>query len=395
MIDKIKEIISSHEIEFLKVRGKLHEYPEVSGEEYETSKFLKEFVKNEGLEIVEIGGTGFIVVLDSGKEGKTVALRTDIDALPMQESKYNLIGRKKYISKNNGVCHSCGHDAHMAMLLWSMRVLNQVKESLSGRILFLFEEGEERGLGIKSMLDGLNRFKVDAIWGIHMATFLETGKVSISPGPVMAGVTPFKIQVIGKSGHSSRPDLAINPLFGAAQIITALGSSWANRMDPNKPVTLGLSQISGGTATNIIPEKVDVIGSLRYFDTIAGKYAIELIEKTSNAAAASQLCEVNFEKGYATKPVTNDRNLALMAHDCCSKILSQEYIASGETWYASESFNRYDEICPSILIFLGTKSISGGYGAEAHKDRFDIDESGLINGVKSTVMFAMSYLQEG
>ena len=160
----------------IETRRFLHENPELSGIEYDTSKFLKDEVSNLGLEIKDVGGTGFYAILDTGKPGKTIGLRTDIDALPIKESESNLANIRKTRSKLEGVFHACGHDGHMAILLTAARILNDIKNHLSGRIIFIFEEGEEIGSGIDKMIEGLKNENIDAIYGNHLASFLESKK---------------------------------------------------------------------------------------------------------------------------------------------------------------------------------------------------------------------------
>ena len=218
--------------EYVKLtRGYLHENPEISGQEFDTSAFLKKEVKALGLPIEEVSTTGFIATLKCKNPGKTLALRSDIDALKMPESETNTVGKKKYVSKRSEACHSCGHDGHMAMLLGTMKVLVKLKNYLSGTIIFCFEEGEEIGCGIDKMLTVLSKKNIDAIWGIHLTSFMKTGTVSVDPGPRMAGAALINMNIIGRGGHGSRPDLSINPLFGAANVLMSLSSAWVNRID--------------------------------------------------------------------------------------------------------------------------------------------------------------------
>lgn len=266
--------------EYVKLtRGYLHENPEISGQEFDTSAFLKKEVAALGLPIENVSTTGFIATLKCKKPGKTLALRSDIDALKMSESETNMSGKKKYISKRPEACHSCGHDSHMAMLLGSMKILVKLKDFLSGTIIFCFEEGEETGCGIDKMLEVLSKKNIDAVWGMHITSFMKTGTVSVDPGPRMAGAALINMNIIGRGGHGSRPDLSINPLFGAANVLMSLSSAWVNRIDSNETVTLGLATINGGTAANIIPDKVSITGTIRYFNIEEGKKLLILSKK--------------------------------------------------------------------------------------------------------------------
>lgn len=377
-----------------KTRGYLHENPEISGEEYNTSTFLKKEIKKLGLEIEEVGGTGFIAILKCQTPGKTIALRTDIDALKMPESDTNMVCKKKYVSKNEGVCHSCGHDGHMAILLGVAKVLVKIKNYLSGTIIFCFEEGEEIGCGIDKMIKNLSEKKIDAVWGIHLTSFMKTGTISVDAGPRMAGVAVVAMDIIGKGGHGSRPDLSINPLFGAANVLMSLSSAWVNRIDSNETVTLGLANIHGGTAKNIIPDRVQIMGTIRYFNVEEGKKAFNLIKEVSTYAAKSQNCQIEFlpQMVMANNPTINDKKLSSIAEKGLKEILSEDKVVHQEKWYASETFERYSELCPIILAFVGSGNQELGTTAEHHNIHFDLDENALITGVISTVKFAIDFL---
>ncbi|NLD18557.1 MAG: amidohydrolase, partial [Tissierellia bacterium] len=371
----------------------------VTGHEYETSKFLKAEVEKLGLPIEEVPGTGFIATLDTGRPGKTVAIRSDIDALAMPESEENLKGKKKYISKNEGVCHSCGHDAHMSMALTTAKILTELKDELTGKVLFLFEEGEEAGTGIAAMIEGIKDKGIDAVWGMHVTSFMPSGTINVEPGPRMAGATGINFDIIGRGGHGSRPDLSINPVFAAANVLTALGSAWPNRLDVEETVTLGITMVNGGTARNIIPDRINIGGSLRFFNVEEGKKAIEVLMHTVENTAKAHYCDVeflydmpvNFKVGA---PVINDEGLSEIAEEALKDILPEGAVTRGTKWFASESFRRYAEVAPSLLAFLGMQNEEVGSGAEHHNVHFDVDEEAMKMGVISTVKFVDSFLNK-
>lgn len=395
----ILEKVNNLEEYLYETRGYLHENPEVTAHEFETSKFLKGEVEKLGLSIEEVPGTGFIATLDTGKPGKTVAIRADIDALAMPESEDNLKGKKKYVSKNEGVCHSCGHDAHMSMALTTAKILTELKDELTGKVLFLFEEGEEAGTGIEAMLAGIKDKNVDAVWGIHVTSFMPSGTINVEAGPRMAGVSGIAFDIIGRGGHGSRPDLSINPVFAAANVLTALGSAWANRLDVEETVNLGITMINGGTARNIIPDKVSIGGSLRFFNLEEGKHAIDVLMHTVEHTAKAHYCDVEFiydtPVNFKTlNPVVNDEEVSRIAEEALMEILPEGAVTKGTNWYASESFGRYSEVAPSILTFLGIQNEEVGSGAEHHNVRFDVDEEAMKMGVISTVKFVNDFLNK-
>lgn len=375
-----------------KVRGYLHEHPEVSGKEFETTKFLQEEVRKLGLPIEMASTTGFIATLDTGKPGKTVGLRTDIDALPVQENPHNLKNKKKWISKHEGVSHACGHDAHMAILLGTMKILYELKENITGKVIFIFEEGEEFWTGIDGMLDTLKDKEIDAIYGTHVTSFMKTGEVCLDAGPRMAGAARIGFDILGRGGHGSRPDLSINPVFAATQVLNGIASAWNNQIDVSKTVTLGITQISGGTTYNVIPDKVSIAGSLRYYDNDEGVKAVEVLKKVTELTAQAHNCTVEFTDTVSVaKPLVNDDKLATIAQNGLKQLLPKSLVHN-VVWYASESFSMYSQIAPIVFAFVGVGNEELGSGAEHHNDRFDIDDDALYYGIASTVKFAVDYL---
>lgn len=392
---KIKQLIEKNEGYLIETRRYLHRHPELSGEEYETVKFLKAEIEKYDLPIQQASNTGFIATLDTGKPGKTIGLRADIDALPIEESESNLKQEREVISENAGVMHACGHDAHMAMLLTTMEILYEIKDQLTGKIIFIFEEGEERHLGINDMLDTLKPMNLDAIFGMHVLSSLEAGKISIDEGPVMAGAIGAHITVKGKSGHVARPDLAASPIFAGANILTNIASAWANQLDVTKTVTLGFTEFNSGDDSNIIPNEAMISGSLRFYDFDEALKATQLIEKIAKNVGEAHNCPTSFttEKKTTAYPVVNDKELAEITQKAIIKN-TPESLATGERWFASESFSRYSELAPTAFAFVGIKNEEYGSGAEHHNEKFDIDESGLKHGVLAEVQFVIDFLTQ-
>lgn len=389
----IKQLVDKNENYLIETRRHLHRHPELSGEEYETEKFLKAEIEKYGLPIQQASNTGFIAILDTGKPGKTIGLRADIDALPIVETESNLKQKREVISENVGAMHACGHDAHMAMLLTTIKSLVEIKDQLKGKIIFIFEEGEERWTGINDMIETLRPLKLDAVFGMHVLSSLETGKVSIDEGPVMAGAIGAHITVKGKSGHVARPDLAVSPIFGGANILTNIASAWANQLDVTKTVTLGFTEFNSGDESNIIPNEAVISGSLRFYDLNEALKATQLIEKIAKNVGAAHNCVTSFttENKTTAYPVDNDKNLAEIAQKAILKN-TPDGLATDEKWFASESFSRYSELAPTAFAFIGIKNEEYGSGAEHHNEQFDIDEVGLKYGVLAEVQFVIDFL---
>lgn len=397
ILDLVKEVYP----EAVDLRRYFHENPELSSQEIKTSKFLKEYSANLGLEVEELSptensaGTGFIATLDTGRPGKTVGLRTDIDALPVIETEENLKRKRETISKVRGIMHACGHDGHMATVLSSMRILNSLKDELDGKIIFIFEEGEENNTGVHPLVELLQTKKVDAIYGNHLTSFLPTGKISASAGPVTSSTARVLFDVIGRGGHASRPDKSINPVFAASYILTNIASAWNNQLDVEKTITLGITQFEAVGARNVIPEKVHIGGTLRYFDKDIGDKASNVIRNVAKHVAAAHNCTVIFDEtfGPSTPSVINDNKLSEMAESVISDLYPGA-LEENVRWYASETFSRYSQVCPTVFSFVGINNEKVGSGAEHHNDRFDLDEEALKYAIGAMTGFAIRFLND-
>jgi amidohydrolase len=395
--DVIREKVQAVDSCVRAIRGYLHEHPELSGEEYETARFIQNEIAQLGLPVTKVRGTGFYVVLDTKKPGKTVALRADIDALPIHENPQNLSRTKKRISKIAGVSHVCGHDGHIAILLGTMKILNDLKGQLDGKIVFIFEEGEETNSGIDAMIEALHPLAIDAVYGNHLRSSLETGRIYVREGAVMAGTGTVAFDVIGRGGHASRPDLSVNPVFAAANILTAVSIAWNNRRDVTKTVTLGIAQIQGGTMYNVIPDSVYIGGTIRFFDREEGEKCVSLLREVSEDIARAHNCTVAFhdKMGVAMPPVVNDTALTKFTRSAVAEIYPGKVISDEQhIWYAAETFARYSEIAPSVFTFIGIRNETSGSGAEHHNNRFDVDEDALQYGVGAMTQFAVKFLSE-
>ena len=363
----------------------MHEYPENSGVEYETVKYIASELDALGIEYVVVPEGGIIGQIHGGKPGKTVLLRADMDALPIQDAK-----DVPYRSQISGVCHACGHDAHMAMLLGTMRILVQNKEELPGTVYCCFEEGEETNCGIDTMIEALEKYPIDECFAFHVYNELDAGKVNIVPGPRMAGTVGIGFHLKGKSGHGSRPDQAINPIIPAAHIITQLNSAFMNQLNVEETVTLGLGMVKAGEATNIIPDDAYVGGTARFFNKEEGEKALEIIERIARNTADSYRCGIEFEKrnNISPYPVVNDEKTALKIQKAVGEICGEEVLGDCDKWFASECYSAYQNKYPGVLGFLGIRNEAYGSGAAHHNGKFDIDESGFWLGVCAEAAFA-------
>jgi amidohydrolase len=386
---KVREI-SDYVVE---CRRTLHRYPEISGRELKTRAFIRGEIDKLGLPVEDAAHTAQIVTLDTGKPGKGVLLRADIDGLPITENPRNLKGPRHVISENPGYMHACGHDGHTAMLLGAMKILYSLKEELEGIIYFVFEEGEENGGSIQEIMARLDKYPIDTSWGIHLIPGIESGKINIEAGPRMAGFALIDATVRGRGGHGSRPDLAVNPVFAAASMFTNAAGAFVNQLDADKRVTFGLTSIMGGSTHNVIPDTAIIKGTLRFFDIREGQKALDLVKKVFTLTAEMHKCTVDFTHGHIAEEVTvNDAEKTAFALETLGELFPPETFVPFPPMYGSETMNRYLKKYPGVFVFLGTKNEKAGTGADIHNEYFDVDESVLAAGVLATVKYALAFL---
>ena len=394
--EQIKKLVEEQEQYIIDCRHKLHAIPEVCSKEVKTKAFLMEEIKKSGLPYEEVPTNSIIVKLDTGRPGKVVALRADIDGLPVKESDENLTRPRACKSEHDGYCHACGHDAHMAMLLGALKVLPQLKDQLSGTILFCFEEGEEQGTGIKALLAALDKYNVDVCWGIHVYAELEEGKMSVDAGPRMAGSAVTTATFKGKGGHGSRPDMARNPVFAAAAFLNNLSMVFGQKITAGQTVTLGITMFHAGEASNVIADTAELSGSFRFFDGEEGKKAVRLFRKTAEETADIFGCTVEFGPRTTPEavgfPVINDAAAAALTQRVLPEVLPEGTIVSCEPWYASESFRKWLAKYPGVFAFLGIKNEEEGFGALHHNEKFDLNDKVLKTGALATVRYAVEWL---
>ncbi len=373
------------------MRREFHKYPEVSGKEFHTREILRRELDDMGVSYGLLDGTGIIAVIEGGKPGKTRLLRADIDALPVREEEINLTQKKEVISGIDGVCHACGHDAHMAVLLGTMRLLLGVREEIEGKVYCCFEEGEETNCGIETIMKALEETQIDECFALHVYAGLDAGKVNVVPGPRMAGCLGIGIYLHGKSGHGSRPDQAISPIIPMAHIITQLNTAFMNQLNVEETITLGLGKVVAGEATNVIPDQAYLGGTARFFDPQEGRKALAIVNRIAENTAENHNCTVTYEKRHCISPdaVVNDEGVALRVQKGIAAVCGKDALGDCECWFASESYSFYLGKCPGALGFLGIRNEEYGSGAAHHNGKFDIDESCLYLGACAEAAFVL------
>lgn len=387
MIDELKSRIAEIEDDLVAWRRDFHRHPEVAFHEERTSRVIKEYLEGLGLPVKTMAGTGLRADLRGGGDGPTVALRADIDALPIQEQ-----GDKDYISLNPGAAHCCGHDGHMAVVLGVAKVLEGMKDSLHGNVVFLFQPAEELppggaiGMVEEGALEG-----VDAIFGLHFWQPLPTGKVGAVKGPMMAAADNFRISVKGRPGHGSMPHQTVDPILTASQLVVNLQSIISRNLDPLKPGVVSFGTIQGGTVYNIIPEEVKLTGTVRSFETevqaLARDRLQEITQKTCEAFGAQG--EMEYEPGYP--PVVNPPEMVDFALNVVAKTLGDDRIVEIDPVMGGEDFAYFLQKIPGAFLFFG---MGDGQSFPHHHPGFDMDEKALPQAALLLAALALEFLEK-
>ena len=378
------------------MRNYLHVHPELSGEEFETQKYIMDHLKLWGISYKVIENGGILAELDSGISGKTLLLRADVDALPVEETETNLKAPKVCRSAASGVSHACGHDAHTAMLLNTLHILSRHRDAFCGRILAVFERGEESAFGVKVILSYLidHDISIDGCFAIHVYADLEEGKISAVPGYVMSGAFGFDAELTGRGGHSSRPDMCNNPTDCFVSIYNDLAAIRMRKTDPSECFTYAVGVLQGGEKSNVIPQSLHFSVLGRFFnEELTAKPFLEQALRVVELDSEIYECEHKYNWVMRPTPaVLNDRACAELAQRVWKESLGEEFVASAEPWMASESYSLYSMMYPSVLAFLGIKNEEKGTGAAHHTPEFDLDADLLYKGTEAEIAYALAFL---
>lgn len=379
LIDRIKKLAHENAHEVVAMRRHLHAHPELSYQEVETAAFITQKLKELGLQPVSMAGTGVVAEIN-GKNptNKTIALRADIDALPIQET--NAV---PYKSTTTGVMHACGHDVHTSSLLGTARILNEIKETFEGTIRLIFQPGEEKNPGGASMLikEGVLKNPVPAsIIGQHVFPLLPVGKVGFRTGKYMASSDEIYLRVIGKGGHGATPELTIDPVVIASHIIIALQQIVSRNASPKKPSVLTFGKISANGATNIIPDDVHLAGTFRTLDENWRQEALKKICTMAGRLAESMggKCEVTVSPGYPC--LENNPGVTNRIRQAAEQYVGKENTVELDITMGSEDFAYYSQVIPASFYRLGTRNEAKGITSYVHTPTFDIDEEALVLG---------------
>lgn len=380
LLNRIREISKNSSSSAVAIRRHLHQHPELSFEEHKTAHYIAEQLKALGLSPQEgIAGTG-VVALIEGKNptSKTIALRADIDALPILEA-----NDVAYKSKNEGVMHACGHDVHTSSLLTTAKILNELKDSFEGSIKLLFQPAEEKAPGGASIMikeGALLNPAPTSIFGQHVAPNLPVGKIGFREGMYMASTDELYLTVIGKGGHAAAPSQLIDPVLIASHIIVALQQIISRNCQPASPSVLSFGRFIADGVTNVIPNEVHIEGTFRCMNEEWREDGLKRMKKMAEGIteAMGATCVFEVVKGYPF--LKNDPALTQRARASAVEYMGQENVVNLDLWMAGEDFAYYSQVVDACFYRLGTRNEAKGIVSGVHTPTFDIDETALEIG---------------
>lgn len=387
--DKIKELASKYANEFIDVRHYLHAHPELSFSEFETSEFVQEKLKSWDIEYKVMATTGVVgIIKGKNPDEKVIALRADMDALPIKE-----LNDVEYRSKNNGVMHACGHDVHITCLLGAAKILNELKEEWTGSVKLIFQPGEEKNPGGASILikEGvLENPAPQAIFALHVNPALPVGKLSFRSGMVMASADEIYITIKGKGGHAAAPHLTADTILVASQLVVNLQQIVSRMNNPFNPCVLSITSIQGGNTTNVIPSEVKLIGTFRAMNEEWRFKAHDLVRKIckNTAEMGGAEIDVHIDVGYPF--VINNEQLTETAKRNAIAFAGIENVEETEMRMGAEDFAFYSHRIPACFFRLGVGNIEKKITSGVHTPTFNIDETAIENGIGIMAWLAAS-----
>ena len=391
-MDLKNEVISIKD-EIIKLRRNFHMNPELGFEEYETSKFIKEYLDKEGISYESYAKTGVCGIIRGDleeKKDRVIGLRSDIDALPIEEN-----NKCEYISTVKGKMHACGHDGHAAILLGVAKILNRNRELFGGTIKLIFEPAEETIGGARYMIEEgvLTDPNVDIMCGLHLDENINYGQVEVKFGAVNAASNPFKVEVMGVGGHGAYPSSAIDPIVISSNIINALQNIVSREVNPLNSAVITVGSIHGGTGANIIPEKVTLTGVIRTLNSEDRQLVTRRVDEIAKGIGLTLRGKVKIEIEESYPMLINDKNSVNKLRNAAIKVIGEENVLEQEYPHMGvESFAYFANEIPSVFYFLGCRNEEKGIIHPAHSSLFDIDEDALMIGVAIQCQMVSDYL---
>ncbi|MGE7608040.1 M20 metallopeptidase family protein [Peribacillus frigoritolerans] len=390
MVD-IQKLVEDVQDEVIEWRRHFHENPELSFQEFETSKYVYDKLQSfENIEVSKVTPTSIMGRLVGSKPGKVLGLRADMDALPIKEET-----GLPFASKNNNVMHACGHDGHTAMLLGAAKVLSQLKDEINGEIRFFFQHAEELFPGGASEMvkEGVTE-GIDGVIGLHLSSKIPVGKFYICYGPVTAAADAFDILLQGKGGHGSEPNATIDPIAIGVQLVNGINQIISRKVDASHRAVISVTQFHGGTANNIIPDRVTIGGTVRTLDPEIRKQIPIWLEKLTKGLteANDASYQFDYELGYAS--VVNEEKITTLVENTIVETFGESNRFISQAIMGAEDFSAFSEAAPGCFVFLGAGSEKLEENFPHHHPKFDVKEESLVLGVNYYVKTALTFLNE-
>ena len=378
--EKIRHLANTYSTDFIAIRHHLHAYPELSYQEFETSRFIRNKLDEFGIPYSVLAQTGVVGLIEGKNPGKKViALRADIDALPILEE-----NNVPYKSTREGIMHACGHDVHTTCLLGAAKILQQLRNEWEGTIKLIFQPGEERNPGGASLLikEGvLTNPAPQAIFGLHVHPQLEIGKLSFRGGQVMASADEIYITIKGKGGHAAAPHLTTDTILIASELIVSLQQIISRNKNPFLPSVLSICSIQGGHTTNVIPSEVKLMGTFRALDEAWRFRAHELIRQQATGLVQSMGAGIDLHIDVGYPSVYNNEALSAVARQYAEEYMGKDKIETTEVRMGAEDFGYYTQHIPGCFYRLGVMNVAKGITSGVHTPTFNIDESAIETGM--------------